>query len=64
MRKLVVLMMLGAVFAAAGASTVACGDGGAGKQPLTPDTEHNPNLDPAAGGEAGAPAAPPSTPAK
>lgn len=56
MRKLVVLMMLGAAFAAFGASSLACGDGaGSGKPPMQPDSEH-----PIDGlGEAGAPSTTP-----
>jgi hypothetical protein len=61
MRKLVVLMMLGAAFAAFGASSLlACGDGGSGKPPMQPDSEH-----PIDGvGEGGAPAATGTPPAK
>lgn len=54
MRKIVVVtsLIVGASLAA-----MACGDGGANKQPLTPDTEH-PVLDTS---EAGAPATPTDT---
>jgi hypothetical protein len=54
MRRLVVLVALGAAFAALGA--LACGDGN-NKPPLTPDQEHS--LD-----DAGAPAPSATAPAK